>query len=131
MARNPTKLGPNALWYRRRSQSQFVPAGAMSVWVNTSSMNRYVGPAVLVANGVLVSVDLDVRTYESVVGARVRRSWSGTAQVTDGASLSDQAGHTVTIELPAGIEARAVIGAATGSPTGEVVAIRGTGEPPY
>ena len=105
--------------------------GAISVLVHTSSMNRYTGPAVLVADGVLVSIDLDVRTYESVVGARVRRSWSGTAQVTDGASLFDQTGHTVILELPGGVEASAVIGAATASPIGEVVAIRGTGEPPY
>jgi hypothetical protein len=37
------------------------------------TMSSYTGPAVLVADGVLISVELNVRTYESIVGAHVRR----------------------------------------------------------
>ncbi len=94
-------------------------------------MSGYTGPAILVVGGVLVSVDLDVRTYESVIGAHVRRSWSGTACATDGTSLFNEIGQTVTLELPDGVEGRAVIGSVGGSPAGEIVAVRGSGEPPY
>ena len=94
-------------------------------------MSSYTGPAVLVVGGVLVSVDLDLRTYESIVGAHVRRSWSGTAHVTDGTSLFNEVGQTVTLELPDGVEGQLIIGSVGGSPSGEVVAVRGNGEPPY
>ena len=103
----------------------------LGFWFILVTMSSYTGPAVLVADGVLISVDLDVRTYESIVGAHVRRSWSGTACVTDGNSLRSQVGQTVTLEFPDGVEGRAVVGSVGGSPAEEIIAVRGVGEPPY
>lgn len=87
--------------------------------LHTREHERLHGSGHLVVGGVLVSVDLDVRTFESIVGAHMRRSWSRTVRVIDGTSLFDEVGQTVTLELPDGVEGRVVIGSVGGSPAGK------------